>query len=272
MGGSLGMALREKNICRQVIGLVRREAAVAEACQLGVADTVTTSPAEALAQADVVIFSTPVRIILRQMAEYAPLFKPGAVITDMGSTKQEIVRVMDRLPDGLHPLGSHPMCGKEVTGMAAAEADLYRDAPWILTPLTRTPPAATQMIRQLAVAIGSKPRELAADRHDLLVAAISHLPYTMAASLVLSARQLAARDPVVWEVAASGFRDTSRVAASDVTMMLDILQTNQGAVQYMLKLAQNQLTRFSEALAANDEALLRQLMEEAAHQRQALYQ
>ena len=272
MGGSLGLALKEKNVCRRVIGLVRRETAVTEARQLGVVDEATTDPAEALGQAEVVIFSTPVRIILRQLADYAPLFKPGAVITDMGSTKQAIVQAMADLPDGLHPLGSHPMCGKEVTGMAAAEADLYRGAPWILTPLARTPPAATALIRELAVAIGSNPRELAADRHDLLVAAISHLPYTMAASLVLAARQVAARDPVVWEVAASGFRDTSRVAASDVTMMLDILQTNQGAVQYMLRLAQNQLARFAEALDTNDEAQLRQMMEEAAHQRQALYE
>ncbi|RME97974.1 MAG: prephenate dehydrogenase, partial [Chloroflexi bacterium] len=134
MGGSLGLALKEKAVCRRVVGLVRREAAAAQALQLGAVDQATLNPAEALREADIVIFSTPIRIIVRQLAEYSALFKPGAIITDMGSTKQVITQAMSGLPAGLQPVGSHPMCGKEVAGMAAAEAGLYTGAPWVLTP------------------------------------------------------------------------------------------------------------------------------------------
>jgi prephenate dehydrogenase len=271
MGGSLAMALKEKNLCCEVTALVRREEAAHEAMQLGVVDNATTDPAIALEQADLVVFSTPVRIIVRQLEAFAPHFKPNAIVTDMGSTKQEIIDAMSKLPEGIHPVGSHPMCGKEKAGLDVAESSLFVGAPWILTPLERTPDTATNLVKELAEAIGSKTQILPADQHDKIVAAISHLPYTMAVALVLSAQQVAEDDPAVWDVAASGFRDTSRVAASDVTMMLDILLTNREAVGQMLDIAQSQLNRFAEALAAGDEEVLRQLMEQAAGQRKSLF-
>jgi prephenate dehydrogenase len=272
MGGSLAMALKARGGCRQVTGLVRRREAAREAEAAGVVDKASLDPAEALSDADMIIFSTPVRVIILQMIEFAPLYKAGAIITDMGSTKQAIVQAMANLPDRVHPVGSHPMCGKEQTGLAVAEATLYQDAPWILTPLPRTPPAALQQVRTLAEVVGAKPQVLAADRHDKLAAAISHLPYTLAATLVLTAQQVAAEDPAVWDVAASGFKDTSRVAASDVTMMLDILLTNQEAVRQMITLAQTHLDQFGQALAAGDEESLRRLVAQAADQRKALYE
>jgi prephenate dehydrogenase len=271
MGGSLALALKQWNICREVIALVRRTEAAQEAEATGVVNYATTDPAQALPEADLVIFSTPVRAIIRQMGEWVSLYKPGAVITDMGSTKQEIVRAMATLPPGVHPVGSHPMCGKEQTGLDAAEATLFEGAPWIVTPLERTPAAATRLIFDLAEAVGAKPRLLAADRHDKLVAAISHLPHVLSTTLVLTAQSVAAADPAVWEVAASGFRDTSRVAASDVTMMLDILLTNRPAISQMLDLAQSQLAQLAEALAAADEETLRTLLERASQQRKSLY-
>jgi prephenate dehydrogenase len=271
MGGSLGMALKQRRVCREVIALVRRPQAVEAAMAAGAVDFATTDPTQALPAANLVIFTTPVRAIIRQLGELAFFYKPGAIITDMGSTKQEIVRAMANLPASVHPIGSHPMCGKEQAGLEAAEATLYENAPWIVTPLERTPPAATDLIFNLAEAVGAKPRLMAADRHDQLVAAISHLPHTLATALVLAAQQVAETDPTVWEVAASGFRDTSRVAASDVTMMLDILLTNRAAVAEMLALAQSQLAHLAEALAAGDEAALRKLLEQASRRRKALY-
>ncbi|MBI1878811.1 MAG: prephenate dehydrogenase [Chloroflexi bacterium] len=271
MGGSLALALKQQNVCREVIALVRRIEVAQEAVTGGVADFATTDPAQALLEADLVVFSTPVRTIIHQLGQWAGLFKPGAIITDMGSTKQEIVRAMARLPVGVYPVGSHPMCGKEQTGLSAAEATLYAGAPWIVTPLNRTPPGAVRLIFDLAEAVGAKPRLLAADRHDRLVAAISHLPHALAMALVLAAQQVAKDDPVVWEVVASGFRDTSRVAASDVTMMLDILLTNRAAVGQMLALAQAQLAQLTDALAAEDEETLQKLLERASQQRKSLY-
>ncbi len=271
MGGSLAMALKQRNICREVVGLVRRGEVVQAAKEAKVVDDATIDPAQALSEADLVVFSTPVRTIIQQLGQWASLFKPGAIISDMGSTKEKIVRAMAALPPGVYPIGSHPMCGKEQAGLDAAEASLYEGAPWILTPLERTPPAVVHLMGNLAEAIGAKPRILTADRHDKLVAAVSHLPYALAATLVLAAQCMADDDPAVWEVAASGFKDTSRVAASDVTMMLDILLTNQASVGRMLTLAQQQLAQLAEALTAEDEVALRALLERAAQQRRLLY-
>jgi prephenate dehydrogenase len=272
MGASLGLALKEYGGCREVVGLVRRAEAVTQAEALGVVDWATLDPAAALGDADIVVFSTPIRVLLRQLGELAGYCKSGAVITDMGSTKQEIMQAMDLLPERLQPVGSHPMCGKEVAGMAAAEATLYNGAPWILTPLRRTDPAATQLVQEMAEAIGAKPQTIEAQRHDNLVATISHLPYTLAAALTLTARDVAKNDPAVWGVAAGGFRDTSRVAASDVTMMLDILMTNREAVGHRLAETQVWLDKFAAAIAASDEPTLREMMESAAEQRQVLFQ
>ncbi len=271
MGGSLALALKERNVCRNVVGLVRRTEAVHEAVQAGAVDEATTDPVTALSEADIVVYSTPIRVIIRQMMEYAPFYKAGAIITDMGSTKQEIVQAMAALPEHVYPIGSHPMCGKELTGLSAAEASLYEGAPWILSPLERTPPSALKLVQELAEAIGAKPQVISAARHDKLVAAISHLPYALSVALVLSAQQVAAEDLALWEVAASGFRDTSRVAGSDVTMMLDILLTNREAVGHMLRLAHSQLDSLAKAIDTGDEASLRQLLERAAQQRRSLY-
>jgi prephenate dehydrogenase len=270
MGGSLAMGLKQKNACREVTALVRRVEAVEKAA--GVVDFASTDPAQILPQADLVVFSTPVRAVVQQVSQWAALYQPGVIITDMGSTKQAVVQAMASLPPQVYPLGSHPMCGKEQAGLAAAEAALFEGAPWIITPLERTPPAAIRLVTELAEAVGARVRLLAADRHDKLVAAISHLPYAMSAALVLAAQNIASDDPVVWEVAATGFRDASRLAASDVTMMLDILLTNQAAVSQMITQAQAQLGQLAQALAASDEVSLQKLLEQAATQRQQLYQ
>ena len=271
MGGSLGLALKENGVCRKVVGLVRRPEAVTQAIELGVVDEATLNPAVALGQADIVVFSTPIRTVIRQLGEYADFYKSDAIITDMGSTKHEITLAMDALPAGLQPVGSHPMCGKETAGMAAAEVNLYRGAPWVITPLERSDPAANQTIEALAKAIGAKPLTLDAGRHDKLVATISHLPLTMATSLVLAAQTIAADDSAVWDVAATGFKDTSRVAASDTTMWLDILLTNRPAVEQLIGLARQQLDNFAGAIATGDEESLRVMMEKAAGQRRKMY-
>lgn len=271
MGGSLGLALRQRSLCREVVGLVRRAETGRQAEALGAVDWATTEPEAVLPEANLVIFATPVRSLLAQLTDYVNLYRPGAIITDLGSTKQEIVRVMDRLPHHLRPIGSHPMCGKEQPGLDAADANLYVGAPWILTPSPRTDPAATQLVGELAEAIGCRLRVLDAARHDWLIATVSHLPYALATTLMATALQVAAADETVWDVAATGFRDTSRVAAGSVEMWLDILLTNRVAVGEVIDLARQQLDQLAAALATGDEATLHGIISRTAGQRRRIY-
>jgi prephenate dehydrogenase len=271
MAGSLALRLKQDRICRRVTALVRREEAVREALDVGAVDWAGTDPAEALAEADVVIFATPVRVLLRQIQDYRSFYKPGAVITDLGSTKRAVMAAFERLPAHVYPIGSHPMCGKEVTGLSAADASLYNGATWVVSPLAETPEAVIYLIETLATQVGAKPLMLDPAQHDLLVAAISHLPYLLSVALVRAAQTVAEEDERVWQVAASGFRDTSRLAASDVNMMMDILLTNGDAVVDMLARLRLQLDGLAEALAAGDEDRLRRLLEQAQSQRRSLY-
>lgn len=271
MGGSLAMRLKNDRTARRVTALVRRPETIAAAERLGTIDFATTDPKIALADADVVVFSTPVRVLTEQLRQFAPLFKTGAIITDVGSTKREIMAALDALPPHVHPVGSHPMCGKETSGLAAADPQLYNGATWVVSPLTRTPSHAVKIVHQLAQSVGAKPLLLAPARHDRLVATISHLPYLLSVGLVLTAQSVAADDPQVWDVAASGFKDTSRLAASNVQMMLDILLTNQDAVLDMLAQFGSQLDALADAIGAGDESRLRAALDAAAQQRTALF-
>jgi prephenate dehydrogenase len=267
MGGSLAMALVERSLCREVVGVARRAEAVQEAMALGAVHRATNDLTDGVAGADVIVLATPVRTILRQIHQLAAMSLAPCLLLDLGSTKGDIVAAMEELPPQVQPIGAHPMCGKETTGLAAAEATLYEGAPWVLVPLPRTSPGALALARELAVAVGACPLTLDADRHDRLVAAISHLPYALAVALVLAAAEVGAEDDIVWELAASGFRDTSRLAASSVTMMLDILLTNRAAVGDALRQASDQLKRLADLVAAGDEDGLHAMLTAACNQR-----
>lgn len=271
MGGSLAMRLRTAHLCRSVGALVRREDAAREATALGVVDWATTDPTRAFQDADIVIFSTPVRVLITQLTDYAPLFKPGTVITDMGSTKREIITGLAQLPPGLYPVGSHPMCGKETSGLGVAESTLYEGATWVISPLPQTPPGVISLIRELAASVGANPLILDAQRHDKAVAAISHVPYLLSVALVRAVESVARDDEAVWQVAASGFKDTSRLAASNATMMHDILLTNRDEVIAMLSRVQQQLDALTKAVNADDESQLEAILIAAGNQRRSLY-
>ena len=191
---------------------------------------------------------------------------------DLGSTKQAVSAALDQLPSQVEVLGGHPMCGKESSGLEEAEPDLYLGKVFVLCPLPRTSEQAISLGKQLVAALGARPLVLQADRHDTLVAAISHLPYLLAVALVNAAEELAQGDTLVWQLAASGFRDTSRLAASDVTMMLDILLTNRAAILCSLERSQNQLTALRSALLVEDRQALCDLMSAAYNRRKELNQ
>ena len=259
MGGSLAGALRGQ--CGSVAGVDIDAATVATAKRRGFVDHAAADLAAGVREADLVILATPVRTILHLLGEIGPLLKPGVILMDLGSTKAQITAKMAALPEHVTPLGGHPMCGKEHAGIAAADPALYRGATFILTPLARTTDAALGLARALVSAVGARPLLLTPDRQDALTAAVSHLPYLLASALVAAADTVTASDPTAWEIAAGGFRDTSRVAGSDVTMMLDILLTNREHVLAALTTASDQLQRFAALIDEEDEPALRARLE-----------
>jgi prephenate dehydrogenase len=255
MGGSLAGALRGR--CRSVVGVGRRTATAQAALARGLIDRAAADLADGVRQANVVVLAVPVRTILRQLAEIGPLLPAGCLVLDLGSTKAQIVAAMARLPDHVQPLGGHPMCGREKAGIEAADLALYRGCTFILTPLPRTSAAALALGRDLVLAAGANPLVLEAERQDFLVATLSHLPYLLACALVGTADATTSADPAAWQIVAGGFRDTSRVAASDTTMMLDILLTNREEVRKAVDTFQAQLGELAHLAEAGDEEALR---------------
>ena len=262
MGGSLAAALRAQDACREVIGVARRESSLSMAMTLRMIHRGTTDLREGVSEADLVVLCTPVGDILAKLGVIGPWLKKGCVVLDVGSTKSAICQAMERLPEGVQPIGGHPMCGKEASGLSMAEPTLYRDRVFVLAPLERTAPEAVALAEELVRAIGARPLYLEPERHDRIVAAISHLPYLLAVTLVNSAEQLDRRDgdrqdAMLWALAASGFGDTSRVAASSIPMMADILRTNRAPILEAARVAQAELARMIDLLQEDDiEALL----------------
>jgi prephenate dehydrogenase len=270
MGASLAGALRGK--CARVVGVARRAEVIETALARGFVDDGVTDLIAGVRDADVVVLSTPVRVIIQQLETIAPHLRPGCVVMDMGSTKKEIVDAMDRLlPDHVQPLGAHPMCGKELSGIDVAEVTLYRERTFILTPLPRTSPETVALGAALAEAVGAKPLVLDADRQDYLVGTVSHLPYLLACALVATADATTSKDPAVWKIVAGGYRDTSRVAGSDVTMMLDILLTNREHVLAAVRECETQLRHLADLVANGDEGALREVLTTIRNTRKEMF-
>ena len=269
MGGSLAGALHGK--CARVIGVARREETIESALSRGLIDDGTTDLATGVQGADIVVLATPVRTIIEQIEEIGPLLPSGCLVMDLGSTKAQIAGRMNDLPAGVQPIGGHPMCGREVAGIAAADPALYRGCTFILTPLARTSPAAIALGESLVQAVRAHPLIIEPEQHDRLAATISHLPYLLACALVSTADALTSIDPAVWEIVAGGFRDTTRIAGSDVTMMLDILLTNRGEVLEALNTYRASVRKLAQLVASGEEEDLRQALDTIRTLRREMY-
>lgn len=267
MGGSLAAALSAAAACRRIVGVARRHSTLSMAQDLRFIQRGASDVRQGVAEADLVILATPVRDVLTKIATIGPWLKPGAVLMDVGSTKAEVCCAMDALPPQVQPLGGHPMCGKETSGLAMADPGLYRDRVFVLCPLERTAPEALALALEMVRAVGGRPLQLDPARHDRLVAAISHLPYLLAVTLLNAAADVAGEDALAWRLAAGGFRDTSRVGAGDVTMMLDILATNRGPILEAVRDAREELGALERALEAGDFEGLQGLLEAARRKR-----
>lgn len=252
MGGSLALAMRAH--ADRITGIDAHEPTRERALSHGLVDCATDDLFAGVNRADVVVLATPVRVIVEMLEmQIGSFLRSNTLVIDIGSTKQDIVDAMAKLPIGVNAVGGHPMTGKENGGIEEADESLYRNRPFVLCPSRRTTPAARLHALAFVETLGAIPIEMDAERHDQIVAGISHLPYLLSATLVATVARQAESDKAYWELAAGGFRDTSRLAASDVTMMGDILSTNTKAVATLLAQFRMQLAMLETMLIAGDE-------------------
>lgn len=268
MGGSLALALQRAEWPERIVGVSRSAETVSAALAAGAIDEGATSLSDALSGATTVVLATPVRTLLKQLPMVARVAPAGCLVMDLGSTKSRVCAAMATLPPGLQPVGGHPMCGRENGGFAAADADLYRDRVFVLCPLERTAPQALGRARRLAEEAGARTLILDAEAHDRAAAAISHLPHALAVTLINTV--VGSGNADAWKLASSGFRDTTRLAASGVEMMLDVMLTNASMIDDWLAAFSIQLDELRQALNAADEAALRTALTMAQSRRRDL--
>lgn len=227
LGGSLGLALKQRRLATRVAGYVRRPASLDECLEVGAVDQVTLDLREAVADADLVVFCTPIAQMRILAERLLPALKPGALATDVGSVKGTVVRELEPLFSraGGCFVGSHPMAGSEKTGPTAARADLFQNAVCVVTPTSNTPSAAADSIAQLWESVGGRLLRLQPDLHDELVARSSHLPHLLAALLAAQVLDPALPKEQI-ELCATGFRDSTRIALGSPEMWRDIAVAN----------------------------------------------
>ena len=271
IGGSLGLALRQVGSEQvEVTGFARRAITGELALQMGAVDKLADTPQAAVQDADFVFLCTPVLQMLPMAETVLPAMKPGAVLTDVGSTKGWFVKkIRSLLPQHIHYIGGHPMAGRERSGMEAAQADLFRDKWFIFTPLPDTPPDLMQRLRQLIQLTGAKTAELDERTHDQVTAVISHVPHVVAAGLVQLLRKQS--DPALTaRFIGGGFRDTTRIASSDADMWADICMTNGENIAAELDATVNLLGNVATMIRAGDRQGVHEYFTQAKQLRDAL--
>ena len=267
MGGSLALALAGQ--CRRRIGLDSDPQADKAALEKNAVDELARQLPDLVEKSDLIVLAAPVRTILallKELAEIKPPKHKMRIVIDIGSTKCDIVRAMGDLSEPYAPIGGHPICGREMQGIGFADPLLYKDAPFVLTPLPNGSPRALAAGHSLAEALGAHPIELSATEHDNLVATTSHLPHLVAVALAQTASRLSSAAALV----GPGFRDTTRLAASNLEMMTDILLTNRGHVLEALEEYIARLEALAQRVREGDEARLKVLLAEGRRARQEL--
>ena len=274
IGGSIGLAVRERGLAREVVGVGRRQPSLAKAQALGAIDRGTTNLVEGAAGADVVVIATPVDSVVDAVRSVAKV-APHAVITDAGSTKAEICRRLrqpshkeiqagvERISPGRF-VGSHPLAGDHRTGPEFARADLFKGRVVVVTPEDETLPGLVERIEEFWESLGASVVLLSPTEHDRALAATSHLPHLLASAL-------AAATPEEWlQLAATGWGDTTRIAAGDPQLWTQIFRQNREAVIDALRRFQHRLAAFDDAIAGQDDAALVAQLQEAKRIRDAV--
>jgi len=254
IGGSIARAAREQGLAGEIVATARSEKTRARVTELGVVDRVVETNSEAVKDADLVILCIPVGACGPVAEEIAAHLKPGAIVSDVGSVKGAVAREMaPHLPATTHFVPAHPVAGTEHSGPDSGFAELFINRWCILTPPEGTDPNAVERLRAFWAAVGARVEIMTPDHHDLVLAITSHLPHLIAYTIVGTADELAqVTSSEVIKFSAGGFRDFTRIAASDPTMWRDVFLTNKEAVLEMLGTFNEDLSKLTRAIRRND--------------------
>ncbi len=258
IASSMALAMRQAGLAGTLVGTARTAETRAAALELGLCDTVHATAAEAVAGADLVVLAVPVGAMEAVAMEIAPHLAPGATVTDVGSVKGAVIdAVAPHLPAGVHFVPGHPLAGTEHSGPRAGFAELFENRWCILTPQEGTDRSAVSRLRALWEGMGANVDEMDAPHHDLVLAVTSHAPHLIAYTMVGVADDLRrVTDSEIIKYSAAGFRDFTRIAASDPTMWRDVFLTNRAATLEILGRFTEELFALQRAIRTGDGALL----------------
>ena len=270
IGGSLGAAVRAAGLAREVIGLGRSDANLQVALARGLVDRVSRDPA-VVATADVIVLAAPVGTCAALAGTLRPHARPGTLLTDVGSVKQTLVAELEARWRGVGPVvGAHPIAGSEESGAAAADARLFEGKRCILTPTAATDRGALAHVRALWEGVGMEVEEMTPATHDAVLARVSHLPHLVAYALAAAAGAARVDGRAVLDYAGSGFRDSTRIAASPPELWRDVALANVPALRAALAEFRGVLDDLERLLVAGDAAGLERALAAACAIRRRL--
>lgn len=262
MGGSLALSLKPR--CQRLSAYDPHLPTLELARHQDIVHLAEGDPAKILADADLVILACPVPAIVDWLARLPEYIQHPCIVLDIGSSKRTIVAALETLPANFDPIGGHPICGRERLSLENAERFLYRDAPFVLTPLERTSENARSAALQIVKAIGANPFWLDAEDHDQILAAVSHLPYLLSSALALTTPKEVA--PLL----GPGFRSTSRLAGTPSSMMLGVLQSNVDNVLTSIESFRHALDNLESALKSGNQEALQSVLDRSRNHYQRL--
>jgi prephenate dehydrogenase len=265
IGGSIGMALRQRGLAKHVTGIGRRPESLRVAKRVGAVDSTSTSLPRGVAEAELVIVCTPVEQIVAHVRQAAQTCEQHALITDAGSTKASIVGGLDgSLPRGVRFVGSHPLAGSEKSGPGVASATLFEGRTVVITPSVASQRRDVQAVSRFWKALGARTVECTPEEHDAALAASSHLPHLIASALA------AATPEACLPLAATGWADTTRIAAGDPQLWTQIFCDNRRHLLGALAAFEQTLADLRAAIERNDRRTLTKRLQEAKHKRDAV--
>lgn len=258
IASSMAHAMRAGGLAGEIVGHAKSAETRAVALEIGLCDRVFDTAAEAVAGADLVVLAVPVGAMAAIAAEIGPHLAPGATVTDVGSVKRAVIdAVSPHLPENTTFIPGHPMAGTEYSGPRSGFASLFQNRWWLLTPAGGTPSTEMDRLRSLLIAMGARVDTMDPDHHDLVLAVVSHAPHLIAYTMVGVADHLAqVSNSEVIQYSATGFRDFTRIAASDPTMWRDVFLTNKDAVLDVLGRFTEELFVLQRAIRMGDGDLL----------------